>query len=151
MKRLLTITLMLAAIVTAQGRRVRTGPSRTPKTSVATLVSTLPDTIATPIITADTINEPPAPGSVRLSGYDKTLRARRETFHATNALLDSATIIELWITLDYADMDGRQFHRADHRVRCHIPFGQTRMLTVPTFDRQSTFYYHQSPRPRTSA
>lgn len=146
-QRLLLALCCMAAVLTAWPRKVRTGPARlhAPAPVVA-----VPADSTTMVLPADTITEIPT-DAVRLSGFDKTVRSRTESFFATNALADSADIIELWVTLDYRDTHGRQLHKADHKVKCHIPAGQTRRLSVPSFDRQGTFYYHLSPAPRSSA
>ncbi|MBD5224700.1 MAG: hypothetical protein HDS68_01865 [Bacteroidales bacterium] len=87
---------------------------------------------------------------VRLSGYEKTLRATRETIFISNRS-DSREIGGIIFTVTYLDNSGRILHR--RRVEAHpsIPPGETRRLDFPTWDRQMTFYYKGSPRPRVSS
>lgn len=140
------ITLAIAVMAPLGAKRVRTGPTRTPSAASA------PKTAETQSIAqqTDTVAAPEA-GTVKLSGYDKTLRANRESFFVTNALPDSSTIIALDLTFDYCDMSGRQLHKVTRTVRCDIPFGETRNLSVASWDKQHTFYYYLSPAPARSA
>ncbi len=148
MKRLLLLTLagtllLLLAPTPTGARRIRTGPSRVPRST-----QTATDTATA--VNADTILAPD-PDAVRLSGFDKTLRSPSESFFVTNSLPDSSTIIRLTVTFDYFDMQGRQLHSADHTIPCRIPPRATRRLSVPSWDSQHTFYYHRSPAPRRSS
>ena len=86
--------------------------------------------------------------SVRLSGFDKPLRSRKETFFATNILTD--TVESMAITLTYLDALGRQFHRTHVHVPGPIPPGQTLNRAIPTWDRQQSFYYIHSETPSRS-
>lgn len=87
---------------------------------------------------------------VGLSGYEKTLRATRETVFVSN-LSDNLEIGGIIFTVTYLDSSGRILHR--RRVEAHpaIPAGETRRIDFPTWDRQMTFYYKGSPRPRVSS
>ncbi|MDE6315658.1 MAG: hypothetical protein K2L71_04245, partial [Muribaculaceae bacterium] len=69
-------------------------------------------------------------------------------FFVTNAMADSCSVVALELTFDYEDMSGRQLHRQTRVVRCDIPSGHTRRLSVPSWDRQHTFYYYMSPAPK---
>lgn len=88
--------------------------------------------------------------TVGLSGYEKTLRATKETVFVSN-LSDNREIVGIIFTVTYLDNSGRILHR--RRVEAHpeIPAGETRRLDFPTWDRQMTFYYKGSPRPRVSS
>ncbi len=86
------------------------------------------------------------PARLRFSGYEKPNAALRETFLVTN--LDSLDINGLAVELEYFDMSGRQLHRTSHRLITDIPAGQTRMLSVPSWDRNHSFHYFRSPAPK---
>lgn len=86
--------------------------------------------------------------SVTVSGYDKTLRAVRESMFITN--MSALAIAAVELTVDYLDTSGRQIHKASHTVECDIPPGETRRVEVPTFDRAGAFYYRLSAPPRRS-
>lgn len=92
----------------------------------------------------------PDSGAVVLRGYDKPLRARRETVLAVNNSSD--TIEALYVTFSYFDMNGRMLHRRSLRLPEVLPPQQTRMLTFPSWDTQNTYRYHLSaPAPRSYA
>lgn len=86
---------------------------------------------------------------VRFSGYEKTLRSNRETMFVTNQT--RRPIGALFFTITYFDTSGRLLHRASHRPHIAIPAGETRRLDLPSWDKQFTFYYIDSPRPRVAA
>ncbi|MCM1483249.1 MAG: hypothetical protein NC043_02865 [Muribaculaceae bacterium] len=93
---------------------------------------------------ADTIVHPQ--GWIKVSGYDKPLRSSRESALFTNTA--SRTIISVTIGIHYTDMQGRELHARTVELPCSIPPDATRQLYWPSWDRQLTFYYHLSPRPR---
>lgn len=97
---------------------------------------------AVPVEIYDTVRAP----QLRFSGYDKPNAASRETFLVTN--LDSLEINGLAVEFVYFDMEGRQLHRASHRLITDIPAGETRMLSVPSWDRNHAFHYFRSPAPK---
>ena len=86
---------------------------------------------------------------VRFSGYEKTLRSNRETMFVTNQT--RRPIGALFFTITYFDTSGRLLHRASHRPHIAIPAGETRRLDLPSWDKQFTFFYIDSPRPRVAA
>lgn len=89
-------------------------------------------------------------GMVRFTGYDKALRASKETVFLSNLMADS-TVEAVWFTITYLDMGGRELHKLSRRHRVSVPPGSTRRLDFPTWDTQRAFYFHLSPPPRTSA
>ncbi len=89
-------------------------------------------------ITSDTIV--PAPDSVVVSGFEKPLRSTRETMFVTNNT--GRPLTALTLSIEYLDMRGRQLHRAVHTVAEAIPPGETRRVSVDSFDHDGLFYYH---------
>lgn len=85
-------------------------------------------------------------GLMTVSGYEKPLRSVRESAMFTNE--SDRTVCGLTLDLSYADMKGRELHRRSVKLECDIPPGATRQIYWPTWDRQFTFYYHRSPKPR---
>lgn len=86
-----------------------------------------------------------APDSVTAAGFEKPLRAVRESMFITNST--GRPVESLSIEITYLDMQGRQLHKVSHEVSTDIPPGETRRVEVPSFDRQGLFYYHLSPLP----
>ncbi|MDE5799585.1 MAG: FxLYD domain-containing protein [Paramuribaculum sp.] len=135
--KILIIPMVLAAMllhsITADAQRTtRRGvkPSHRP-----TATATAADTLFSP---GDSV--------VSLSGYDKPLRSRRETFFVTNASARSISAID--VTLEYFDSSGRQLHRRTITIPVDIPAGETRKVDTPSWDTQLTFYYRESPPAR---
>ena len=83
---------------------------------------------------------------VSFKGYDKPLRSSRETFFAVN--VDTISVEGLYLTITYSDMQGRMLHRRSCSVEVSIPAGETRSVSLPTWDGQRAFYYYLSPRPQ---
>lgn len=83
---------------------------------------------------------------IAISGYDKPLTSRHETFFATNK--SSHHITSVTVEFNYTDMSGRQLHSRKVTINCDLPPGQTRQLKTRSWDSQFNFYYHLSPRPR---
>lgn len=135
------VTLIaLAAAVPLAARRT-TRPNLRPEP--AEQGSEGADSLAVPIFECVTPSEWP---EVSFAGYDKPLQSRRESFFATNG--DSARTVErIWLTATYYDMAGRMLHRRTIAVDGPVPPGQTRQLTVPSWDTQRSFYYHLSTPP----
>lgn len=91
----------------------------------------------------------PADSDVVLAGFDKPLSSMFETLFATNRL--GSDISCIYLKLDYFDVSGRQLHSCSRRVNAVIPAGATRQLRFPSWDRQGSFYYHRSRKPRVLA
>lgn len=85
-------------------------------------------------------------GDIRLSGYDKPLRSRRESLFVTNRT--PHTITSLTLEIEYSDTRGRQLHKTVRAVKCHIPASETRRIDFPSWDIQQSFYYELSGKPQ---
>lgn len=83
---------------------------------------------------------------IRLSGFDKPLRSPYETLFVTNGTALRLTEIE--IDCDYTDTSGRQLHHRRVRLKCMIPPGHTRQVSFRSWDRQQSFHYRLSARPK---
>ncbi|MCC8114608.1 MAG: hypothetical protein LIP03_11605 [Bacteroidales bacterium] len=98
-------------------------------------------------VVGDTVRE--CGDSLRLSGYEKTLRSSYETLFATNLCVD--TIKGVGLTIEYMDASGRQLHQRQVEAREVIPPGQTRQLRFASWDKQKVWYYERSAPVRTSS
>lgn len=88
----------------------------------------------------------PAPETFKISGYDKPLRSRRESFFASNH--DSGySVRRVALTVTYLDSGGKMLHRRSVSVPCDIPAGETRNLSIPSWDSQQSFYFVRSTVP----
>lgn len=87
--------------------------------------------------------------SVIFAGYDKGVSASKEAFHLVNRT--DATLTGFSITITYLDMQGRMLHKRDVNWRCNVPAKETRLIEIPTWDRQKSYYYHLGKEPRSLA
>lgn len=101
------------------------------------------DKIVTPAYTDTMVT--PKPHTLDISGYDKPLRSRRETFFASNNA--DMLIGSMVFTITYFDTSDRQLHKRTERIAVAIPAGETRQVSFRSWDRQLAFYYIKSPVP----
>lgn len=120
-------------------------PRRTARTlRKATSMVRVDTVVVVPESPYDTIV--PALGTVRISGFEKTIRSRKESFFMTNNSVD--TLQSVHLDIEYRDTRGRQLHKRTLWIEVAVPPGQTRRCDIPSWDRQQTFYYKIHPRPR---
>lgn len=86
---------------------------------------------------------------ISLSGYDKTLYDRNETFYVSNRT--PFRLSRVVVKMVYTNESGEMLHEQTYDIACDIPSGETRQLSVRSFDTQHTHYYYKSRKPRRSA
>lgn len=79
---------------------------------------------------------------ILFTGFDKNQNNSKESFFIINNTDRELAAVSLYI--DYRTPDGRQLTRRFLRIACSIPAGQTRSISIPTWDTQRSFYYYQS-------
>lgn len=84
--------------------------------------------------------------NIVFSGYEKTLRATKESFFVTNRT--DSLIDRLIIAITYKDMAGRELDRRPAQIDITIEPSATRRIDIPAWDKQKVFYYYLSPAPR---
>lgn len=124
---------MLASAADAEARK---------RTTIRKIVAPEAAAAQTDSVAADTLN-------IIFSGYDKPLRASKETVFVTNN--SDRNIRAVSFTSQYVDTSGRQLHRVSRKITVDIPTGETRRIDFKSWDVQNSFYYIGSRRPRTSA
>ncbi len=150
MKRLPLILalLCLGTVLTAGGRN-----TRTTRSGLHRIAEPAPADTAEAVASAESVESSVIvrPDSTRLKirGYDKPLRSRRESFFVVNT--DTCGFDTLYLTLTYYDNAGRMLHRRSVAVEADVPAGETRNVGIPSWDRQYAFYYYLSPRPTRAA
>lgn len=108
----------------------------------------IPRTDSSAIANVDTLRNA-STSVVEISGYDKPLSSHLETFFVTNKGNNMVKAIN--ITFNYFDRKNRQLHSASHTIECSIPPGETRQLSVSSWDKQKSFFYYRSAKPRRKA
>lgn len=106
--------------------------------------ASVPSAVAADVAADDTLSAPPC-DSVAVAGFEKMLRSRRETFIVSNNM--SRDIKDVDVTITYNDMKGRMLHRAGHRLTVDVPAGESRSVSVPSWDLQGVMYYCRSAKP----
>ncbi len=86
---------------------------------------------------------------IKISGYDKPLRSALETMFVSN--LTDSTMSWIQLELEYRDTHGRMLHSRTIGIDCDIPPEATRQISVRSWDRQQSFYYRRSAKPRRNA
>lgn len=81
-----------------------------------------------------------------LYGYDKPLRSSQESMFVSNRSAD--TVRSLQIETEYFDMQNRQIHKRTLEVEAVVPPGETRQVNFRSWDRQQSYYYFESTRPK---
>ena len=92
----------------------------------------------------DTVWAPPV-DSLRVSGFEKTLRSKKESLYLTNRT--GQTIAGLGLDIRYMDSQGRTLHERTREMTVTIAPDQTVMVDFPSFDTQGLYYYYLSPLP----
>lgn len=83
---------------------------------------------------------------IKIAGYDKPLKSALETMFVSN--LTDGTISWVQLELEYRDIHGRMLHSRTIGIDCDIPPESTRQISVRSWDRQQSFYYRRSTKPR---
>lgn len=124
---LLAALALVSALTTPAQRLSRPTPKAARRPAVAAVVLPAADTVAAPPV-----------DSVVVVGFDKPCRVGRETMFVVNNT--SRHIDDINFVINYFDMQQRRLHAAEHTVAIDVPPGETRLVTVQSFDRNGMFY-----------
>ena len=135
--------LLLIASTTDLDARVRTTRKNLRSTEVPVAVmdtadGLLPDSLAQ----VD-------PGAVTLKGYSKRASDSKESFLITNNTDHRMSAVRL--LLRYTTMQGEMLTQRSVTVPVSLMPGETKLVSVKSFDVQRLFYYYAGPQPRKSA
>ncbi len=95
--------------------------------------------------TATTVSQ----DAVTLRGYNKRASDSKESFFITNNLSHRISAVRL--LMRYSMLNGTVLHERTVTVPVTLGPGETRLVSVKTFDIQRLFYYYGGPKPRKSA
>ena len=85
----------------------------------------------------------------RLSGFDKPLNSLYETMFLTNN--SSNDLVGIYFTIEYIARAGRHLNKSKRSLHVDIPAGETRQVRWSSWDRQQSFFYVGSRKPRIRA
>lgn len=87
--------------------------------------------------------------SVTLRGYTKRASDSRESFLITNNTGGRMSHVRL--RFRYSSLSGELLNERKVTVEVNLRPGETRLVSVPSWDKQRMFYYHAGPKPRKAA
>lgn len=89
------------------------------------------------------------PNAVSLKGFSKRASDSKESFFITNNTSHRMSAVRL--LLRYTTMDGEMLTQRTVTVPVSLKPGETRVVSIKSFDVQRLFYYYAGPRPRKQA
>jgi hypothetical protein len=89
------------------------------------------------------------PNAVTLKGYSKRASDSKESFFITNNTKHRMSAVRL--LLRYTTMSGEMLTQRTVTVPVSLKPGETKLVSVKTFDVQRLFYYYAGPKPRKQA
>ena len=137
-------TLLLLLCVSTMDARTRTtrknlNSSEVPVAIVEVGDDLLPDSID---LTVD-------PNAVSLKGYSKRASDSKESFFITNNTNHRMSAVRL--LMRYTTMSGEMLTQRTVTVPVSLKPGETRVVSIKSFDVQRLFYYYAGPQPRKQA
>jgi hypothetical protein len=137
---LLTVLLVSALPVDARTKTTRKQLQSTevPVVTMSATDSLLPDSLAQ-------ID----PAAVTLKGYSKRASESKESFFITNNTSHRMSAVRL--LLRYTTMDGAMLTQRSVTIPVSIMPGETKLVSIKSFDVQRLFYYYAGPQPRKQA
>jgi len=149
-KHILTIPPVLAVLLTVLLVSALPIDART-KTTRRNLRSTqvpLVEMTATDSLLTDSLNQVD-PAAVTLKGYSKRASDSKESFFITNNTSHRMSAVRL--LLRYSTMDGAMLTQRSVTVPVSLKPGETKLVSIKSFDVQRLFYYYAGPQPRKQA
>ena len=89
------------------------------------------------------------PDAVTLKGFAKRASDSKESFFITNNTNHRMSAVRL--LLRYTTMDGEMLTQRTVNVPVNLKPGETKLVSVKSFDVQRLFYFYAGPRPRKQA
>ena len=89
------------------------------------------------------------PNAVSLKGFSKRASDSKESFFVTNNTGHRMSAVRL--LLRYTTMNGEMLTQRSVTVPVDLKPGETKLVSVKSFDVQRLFYYYAGPQPRKSA
>ena len=89
------------------------------------------------------------PNAVSLKGFSKRASESKESFFITNNTSHRMSAVRL--LLRYTTMNGEMLTQRTVNVSVNLKPGETKLVSVKSFDVQRLFYYYAGPQPRKQA
>ena len=89
------------------------------------------------------------PNAVTLKGYSKRASDSKESFFITNNTNHRMSAVRL--LMRYTTMNGEMLTQRTVNVPVNLKPGETKLVSIKSFDVQRLFYYYGGPQPRKQA
>ena len=89
------------------------------------------------------------PSAVSIRGYSKRASDSKESFFITNNTTHRMSAVRL--LLRYTTMQGEMLTQRTVTVPVSLKPGESKLVSIKSFDVQRMFYYHAGPQPRKQA
>lgn len=89
------------------------------------------------------------PNAVTLKGFSKRASDSKESFFITNNTSHRMSAVRL--LLRYTTMNGEMLTQRTVTVPVNLKPGETKLVSIKSFDVQRLFYYYAGPQPRKQA
>lgn len=139
---LLTIVLMLLCISSIDAR------VRTTRKNLQSLEIPIATIEASDDLLPDSMAQID-PGAVTLKGFSKRASDAKESFFITNHTGGKMSAVRL--VLRYTTMDGELLTQRTVNIPVSLKPGETKLVSVKSFDVQRLFYFYAGPQPRKQA
>lgn len=136
-----------AAIIIAFAALLASARTRTTQSSLRGVRAPIEQLQADTAVTACSSGINPA--DITLRGFSKRKSDAKESFFVTNNT--STRISSIRLLLRYTSLAGQTLHERQVTIAVNLMPGDTRLVSVKTFDIQRQFYYYLNAKPRTSA
>lgn len=149
-KHILTIPPVLAVLLTVLLVSALPIDARTKTTrrNLRSIQVPLVEMTATDSLLTDSLNQVD-PAAVTLKGYSKRASDSKESFFITNNTPHRMSAVRL--LLRYSTMDGAMLTQRSVTVPVSLKPGETKLVSIKSFDVQRLFYYYAGPQPRKQA
>ncbi len=97
----------------------------------------------------DSLDASVDPNAVTLKGFSKRASDSKESFFITNNTKHRMSAVRL--LLRYSTMNGEMLTQRTVTVPVSLKPGETKLVSVKSFDVQRLFYYYAGPKPRKQA
>lgn len=138
------MSVMLLLCVSTLDARTRTTRKNLKSSEVPVAMDEASDALL-----PDSIDLELDPNAVSLKGFSKRASDSKESFFITNNTKHRMSAVRL--LLRYSTMNGEMLTQRSVTVPVSLKPGETKLVSVKSFDVQRLFYYYAGPQPRKQA
>ena len=148
-KHILTLPALLLLVVSLLCINTLDARTRTTRKNLQSLEVPVVVMDNTDGLLPDSLDTSIDPNAVTLKGYSKRASDSKESFFITNNTTHRMSAVRL--LLRYTTMNGEMLTQRTVTVPVSLKPGETKLVSVKSFDVQRLFYYYAGPKPRKQA